>query len=388
MWAAHESYQHDVPPTDLPAQLTPFLASRVILGAGGWARTSPGLRFTLSPRAHFITRAADRDSQTVRPIFHTKNESLSGTGSHRLHVACSESLCSQTANVLRFGTTALVLAILERGIYPGQAVTLAAPVKAMQRFALDPAWRACIVGEPRRRISALDIQRHYLECVERNFEQLQLPHWAERVCRMWRSVLEDLAADPSRLQATLDWAIKRCLFERQLARRGIAWSSLEWWNVALDRLSKRWTGKGAQQPFEIRFAVEPHPRLAAEKERLSRFLDRHGLDWTQLGDLAVARHELLELDAKFGGLGDRGVFNTLDAAGVLRHRVDGLDVNSAITDPPHDTRARIRGNVIRRLSAAGIPYSAEWMSVFDSRTRRSLDLRDPFETTERWSDRT
>ena len=53
----------------------------------------------------------------MRPLFHTKNEALSGVGTHRLHVACGESLCSQTANVVRFGSTALVLWLLMRGFW-------------------------------------------------------------------------------------------------------------------------------------------------------------------------------------------------------------------------------------------------------------------------------
>jgi len=386
LWAAHESYQHDVPPAELPSQLMPFLASRVILGAGGWDCTSPGLRFTMSPRAHFITRLADRDSQHVRPLFHTKDEPLSRTGSHRLHVACSESLCSETANVLRFGTTALVLALLEHGIRPAAPVTLVSPIGAMQHFALNPGWRACVTTEPRRWISAAKIQRHYLDLVEKHLELLRMPDWAERVCRMWRGVLDDLDADPARLEATLDWGIRRRLFERHLERRGIAWSSLRWWNVALDRLERVWAGASQKEPFALRFLIEHDPRLAGEHLRVAKWLANHGLDWSQLEALAAARDEVFELDAKFGALGDAGLFNALEAAGALRHQV-GLDVESAVTEPPPDTRARIRGNVVHRLSQAGIRYAAEWTAVYDHKHNLALDLNNPFETEERWSDR-
>lgn len=383
LWAAHESYMHTVPMTELATQLTPFLASRIILGAGGWDSSSPALRFTMSPRAHFITRAADRDSQYVRPIFHTKNETLSGTGSNRLHVACSESLCSETGNVLRFGTTALVLALLERGIRPGHAVTLESPVRAMRHFATDLHWRARVSGEPPRWLSAVDIQRHYLQSVETHFDELRLPGWADWVCRTWRGVLDDLDAEPARLETTLDWAIKQRLFERQLARRGIAWPMLRSWNAVLERARRSWTSR---EPFELSHLVEPHPRMAAEKDRLTPVLARHGLDWSQLPALATARVEAFELDAKFGGLGPDGVFNALDAAGALHHQVGGLDVEGAMTQPPQDTRASIRGAVVRRLSDAGTPYGAEWTSVYDCERRLALDLRDPFETEERWCD--
>lgn len=384
LWAAHESYMHEVMPAHLPAQLTPFLASRVILGAGGWDSTCPGLRFTLSPRAHFMTTLADRDSQYVRPLFHTKDEPLSRTGSHRLHVACSESLCSETANVLRFGTTALVLRTIERGMRPGSGVTLCSPIRTVQNFAVNPLWRAATNTRPRRWLTALDIQRHYLEYVEMCLGDLRLPAWAERICRMWRALLDNLEGDQTGETTLMDWAIKRRLFERQLARRGIEWSSLPHWNKVLGRLARVWHRTHVRGPFGIREAIERHPLLAAEQARQAAFLARNGLQWEQLADLDAARQEVFELDARFGALGDAGLFNALEAAGAIRHQV-GLDVDGALTTPPQDTRARIRGEVVRRLSDAGVPYGAEWTSINDWARKLRLDLHDPFEREERWS---
>jgi hypothetical protein len=183
----------------------------------------------------------------------------------------------------------------------------------------------------------------------------------------------------------MDWAIKRRLFERQLARRGIEWSSLPHWNKALGRLAKVWHGTHVLGPFMIREALERHPLLAAEQARQAAFLARNGLRWEQLADLDVARQEVFELDARFGALGDAGLFNALEAAGAVRHQV-GLDVDGALTTPPQDTRARIRGEVVRRLSDAGVPYGAEWTSINDWARKLTLDLHDPFEREERWSD--
>jgi hypothetical protein len=279
-----------------------------------------------------------------------------------------------------------VLALLERGIWPGNPVSLINPVRAMQRFAVNPDWHACIRGEPRRWVTAIDIQRHYLGYVETYFDRLELPGWAERVCRMWHVVLDDLEADPKRVDRTLDWAIKQRLFQRQLDRRGLAWSSLPSWNRALERLRMAWIDTGATSPFAIRFAFDPHPRMAAELARQTEYLASRGLDVAQLADLDAARHEMFELDARFGALGEAGLFNALDAGGALRHRVGGLDVESAVTQPPGDTRAKIRGEVVRRLSEAGIPYTAEWTSVHNYQGQTWLNLSNPLETEERWSD--
>lgn len=384
LWAAHESYMHDVPPEQLPAELIPFLASRVFLGAGGWDCTSPGLRFTRSPRAHFMTALSDHDSQYVRPLFHTKNEALSRTGSHRLHVACSETLCSETANVLRFGTTALVLALLKHGVRPGADVSLQSPIRAIQHFAVNVHWRAATTTCPRRWLTAIDIQRHYLEAVESRLNRLSFPPWAERVCTMWRAVLDELDQDPEGAATSLDWAIKRRLFQRQLQRHGIAWSSLPHWNRVVERLAIAWSRKRVPGPFEIRLAIDRHAHLANELARLTPFLERHHLRWEQLANFDAARKEAFELDARFGALGDRGVFNALSTSGAVRHQVGDLDVEQAMTHPPQDTRARIRGDVVRRLSDAGVPYGAEWTAVNDWSRRLTLDLQNPFEREERW----
>jgi Pup-ligase protein len=384
LWAAHESYMHEIAPAALPAELIPFLASRVLLGAGGWDYRSPALRFTLSPRAHFITQVSDRDSQYMRPLFHTKDEALSRTGSHRLHVACSETLCSETANILRFGTTALVLALVERGVRPGRDVGLVSPVGALHRFALDPDFRARAVIANRRRLTALEIQRHYLSCAESHLHDLQLPDWAERVCALWRTTLDELEQGPSRVEATLDWAIKRRLFIRRLASRGIEWATLRTWDTALTRLEHVWHAANSDEPFEIRLVLENHPTLTAEIRRLTPFVECQGLSWSHLPEFMSARDELFEMDARFGALDARGLFNILDASGALRHRVPGLDVSAAVESPPQDTRARIRGEVVRRLSGAGTKYAADWIRICDLDHRRELDLANPFETEEQW----
>jgi proteasome accessory factor A len=118
-------------------------------------------------------------------------------------------------------------------------------------------------------------------------------------------------------------------------------------------------------------------------DRLTPLLGIQNLSWTQLPAFAAARSEMFEMDAKFSSLGDDGLFNVLDRAGALRHRVRELDVNGAVLHPPQDTRARIRGEVVRRLSAAGVVYGAEWTRIYE-KDGLQLDLSDPFETEERW----
>ena len=384
-WASHESYLHRTDPERLPDQFIPFLASRLVLcGAGGWDYRSPGLSFTLSPRAGFITEVIADDTQHVRPLFHTKDERLSDTGSHRLHVSCSETLCSDLATLLRFGSTALVLAIVDEGASPGDGMALKSPLRALRRFAADPRCRAKVAVAVGRRLTAIDIQRHYLSAVEARLGTPCLPAWAESVCSLWRRTLDDLEARPGKLAGALDWAIKQRVYADFLRRHGVEWSSLPALNSALRRLSRTLASRGrGLHPEDL---LSPNSQDAA---MVGAWPDRTGderVTREQLATVLRVRKPLFEIDMRFGELGDRGIFNALDRAGVLNHGVPGGvgDLDAAIDAPPRDTRAAVRGHVVQRLTEDGTRYRAEWTRVVDVDHRRVLNLGDPFEAVERW----
>jgi hypothetical protein len=180
-WGAHESYLYTANPGNLPSQLIPHLVTRVIYsGAGGFNPRSPGLEFLLSPRAVFFEQAISRESTRSRAIFHTKDEALGPRGVHRLHVICGESLGSDRALTLKLGTTALILALVDDGLFPAKAVTLADPVESLQIVARDPS---CSLELPLEQgsASALAIQWHYLHEVERHLGTYRLPAWAPEI---------------------------------------------------------------------------------------------------------------------------------------------------------------------------------------------------------------
>lgn len=385
LWGAHESFLHRVPRGILPAQFLPFLASRVVLGAGGWDRTSMALRFTMSPRAHFLTSVCSDDSQFQRPLFHTKDDALSATGSRRLHVACGESLCSEMGNLLRFGTTALVLAAVEHGLRPGDDVALASPLAATRRFARDPHFTTRTRLKEGGGITALELQRHYLRQVESALPELGLPSWADEICVRWRATLDALEAGPAGVDTRLDWAIKHRVFGHYLQKCGLSWEALTALEPAVDRLWRVWLHKGPKGDcFSLGRLVERHPALDRAMCKLERYLQRRGASWDALPALVEARTALLAMDARFSALGGDGIFDRLDRAGALAHRVPGLVMADAVDQPPPDTRARIRGAAVRQLSAAGIRYRAEWAAVADMDRGRVLDLSDPFESREHW----
>ncbi len=332
-WACHESYLHTSHPGSLPTQLIPHLVSRIVYtGAGGFGAFSHGGGFTVSPRVVHLVNHISGDSTSNRGIFHTKNEPLCDSGHHRLHLLCGESLCSEAATYLKVGTTALVLAMAEAGLKPGNDVCLHGPLEAMRRFARDETCTVKARAANGHHLSAIEIQRHYLEFAERHADRDFMPPWTGDVTARWRAMLDRLAAGaPDSVATVLDWAIKLALYRRQVLRRGLRW--------------------GSSLPVGV-------------------------------------GQQLCEMDTRFGQLGERGIFAAMDRAGVLDHHLPEVDrIDEAMVEPPALGRARLRGLWVKRLSDKPARSRCDWSSVTDAQHRRLLDLSDPFETEERWTSR-
>jgi len=337
-FGCHESFLHRADPRAFQSQLVPHLVSRLIYtGAGGLLAREARIAFTLSPRVVFLQHEVSGSSTNDRGILHTKDESLSAAGYHRLHLICGEGLCSQKGSFLKMGVTALVVALIEAGLRPGDGVQLADSVTAMRTFAGDPSCRTTVPLKNGAQFTAIDIQRRYLAAVEEHLQSPFLPSWAEEVCRVWRETLDALGhGAPDSVATQLDWSIKLSLFRNRARRCGLDWD-------ALDRAT------------------------AASVQEL--------------------RQELYEIDMRFSQIGGRrlGVFNALRRAGVLDDQVADLEsIEQAVEQPPAVGRARLRGEWVRRLAGQNGNCSCGWTSVHDNRNFRYLDLSDPFQTEEKW----
>jgi hypothetical protein len=387
-WGFHESYAHCADRSVLARQIIPHFVSRlVVIGAGGFDNHSAGLEFMLSPRVAHLRRAASPESQRDRGIFHTKDESLSNAG-HRLHVLCGENVCSHTSLYLRTAATACIVALVEAGLCPGDEVVLVDPLAAMHSFARDVNLSATAATEGGRRLTAVEIQRHYLDYVARFQDAEFMPSWTGECCRLWGDVLDRLARGPEALGATLDWAIKWSLFRRHAEQRGISWEALQEWNGVLARIDKsREEGEAgpADTPDEVARLRPTKGRAGPSARAVDTILGDAGRSRDDLEKVLRVRQELFELDTRFGQIDERGIFATLERAGVLAHHVAGVDnIRQAMTEPPEGTRARLRGKWIKQLAGRGADDWCEWFGVCDSRERRILDLYDPLAHTENW----
>lgn len=386
-WGCHESYMHAGLPPAMEENLVPHLVTRVIFtGAGGFDGSWPGIRFLLSPRQPFLSKPVSSDSTANRGIFHDKQEPLAGKGFQRLHVLSGESVCSDTAAFLKVGTTALVVAMIDAGVNPGRAVPLADPVAALRIVARDTRCAGALAMRGGGMMTALAVQRRYLQQAESYLRRSFMPEWAGEVCRLWRCTLGALENSPESMSKILDWPLKQALYAARAARRGIPWESLPVWNAALGLIQGPLRSPAlCGRPLTPETILEARSAAGSLGTDADRTLSAGGLDWRGLGELLALRRELFEIDVRFGQLGPGGIFNSLDREGVLDHRIEGVgDPEAAAGEPPTDTRAKVRGQAVRELSRAAGTYICDWQAVFDLKRRRVLDLMHPLETGERW----
>lgn len=380
-FGTHESYGHQVLPAEMAPQMMPHLVSRIVYsGGGGFNARSPGIEFMLSPRVAHLVHEQSPESTHDRGIIHTKDEPLRGGNYHRLHLICGESTCSELSGWLKVGTTALVVALVNAGQRPGADVQLRNPLGAMHTFARDPSCTATAATVRSGALSAIAMQRHYLTAVETHLDDGTLPSWARDVCVRWRAVLDDLEGGPERVATTLDWAIKLSLYKDRARARGLDWTSLPAWTDIIKNLRAAWgrSTRGAE-PFQTELVLASDSPVADEVARLTPAVQSARLSWPDLATVLALRDELLEIDLRFGQLNDAGIFNRLDAAGVLTHHVDGVDrIDDAIATPPAVPRARRRGELVRELSSRIPRYSCDWLSIKDHQEHRFIDLTDPF----------
>ena len=370
-WGCHESYLHQADPAAVGREILPHLVSRIIYtGAGGFDNTTPGLRFVISPRVPHLVKETSASSTGERGIFHTKDEPLCRGGYHRLHVLSGESMCSQTGSFLKVGCTALIVAMIEAGLQPAEGIYLQSPLDAMRRFASDMTCSAAVPSTAGKLLKATDIQRRYLEVAEAHLGNRFMPDWAPQVCEEWRAILDRIdAGSPNSIATTIDWAIKLALYKAYVASCGLDPAALLRGCATLPN--------PPSQPQVMRTLLGTLPNQSPVRELRADTPD----DVRARG----LRGKCFEIDMRFGQCGDGGVFAAMDRAGVLDHRVPGVDdIEGAMTDPPAVGRAHVRGECVRRFANANGRYMCDWSFVSDAQAGAIIDLADPWAEDETW----
>lgn len=131
----------------------------------------------------------------------------------RLQLGLSDSNVAQSAEYLKIGVTALMVDLAEAGQLDDAPVPVD-PVRALKAVCRDPGLTASFRVRDGRRLTALEVQRWYLERAELHLaSRTTVPLEARDVTRLWRESLDALASDPGQLVGRIDWVTKRYLLE-------------------------------------------------------------------------------------------------------------------------------------------------------------------------------
>jgi proteasome accessory factor A len=304
--------------------LIPFFVSRqIVAGAGKVLQTPRGAVYCVSQRAEHIWEGVSSATTRSRPIINTRDEPHADAERYRrLHVIVGDSNMSETTTMLKVGATDLVLRMLESGAVM-RDMTLENPIRAIREISHDPTGRRTVRLANGRELSALQIQTEFLERVRDFADRRGLsddPIHA-RVLDLWtRTVTAVETGDLSTVEREIDWVIKLRLIERYMAKHDLAMSS---------------------------------PRIA---------------------QIDLAYHDITR---------DRGLFYLLQNRGSVARVTTDLTTFEAKSVPPQTTRARLRGDFIRRAQERRRDFTVDWVHLkLNDQAQRTVLCKDPFRSVD------
>jgi Pup amidohydrolase len=315
-YGTHENYlmRRETPFTDIVRHLVPFFVARqVMCGSGrvGIGQDSRTSGFQLSQRSDFFEVEVGLETTLKRPIINTRDEPHAVADLYRrLHVIIGDANHCDVANLLKLGTTSLVLAMIEdRAI--DQDLTIARPVAALHAVSHDPTCRQTIELRDGMKLTSLELLWRYHDLAQRYLRERyagELDEDTAEVMRWWAIVLDRLERDPVEAAREVDWVAKQQVLQGYIERDGLEWS-----DSRLRAIDIQWSD------------VRP----------------------------------------------DKGIFQRLRASGRFEQLVSDAAVLEAVHEPPTDTRAYFRGKCLAKYPDQ--IAAASWDSViFDIPGQSSL----------------
>jgi proteasome accessory factor A len=298
--------------------LIPFLVTRqLICGAGKVLQTPRGAVFCLSQRAEHIWEGVSSATTRSRPIINTRDEPHADAERYRrLHVIVGDSNMNECTTLLKVGSADLVLRMMEQGI-SFKDLTLENPIRAIREISHDLTGTRQIKLASGRMSSAGEIQREYYEKARAFVDTAGSDPVTEQVLDLWGRTLKAVeSGDLSLIDREIDWATKYQLIERYRGKHDLALSS---------------------------------PRVA---------------------QLDLTYHDIRR---------DRGLFYLLQGRGAVRRVSSDLAVFEAKNVPPQTTRARLRGEFIKRAQETRRDFTVDWVHLkLNDQAQRTVLCKDPF----------
>ncbi len=265
-YGCHDNYlmRRDVPWEDIVEAIVPFLVTRQIFAGAGKMGTegedSAGQAgvFQIAQRSDFFSVLCSIDTMNRRPLVNTRDEPHADSEAYRrFHVIIGDANMSQWATAMKMGTTALVLDLIERGQAPD--FDFADPIEAVRALSRDESCRWLLRLRDGSTMSALDVQREYLQAALRLGSDDEDTAWT---LREWERALDDLATDYWRCADRIDWVAKKQMLS--LFREA---QKLEWNDPWLQSIDLEYHNVSPEDGLAFELEKEERlERLVSEKE--------------------------------------------------------------------------------------------------------------------------
>jgi proteasome accessory factor A len=302
--------------------LIPFLVTRqIICGAGKVLQTPRGAVYCVSQRAEHIWEGVSSATTRSRPIINTRDEPHADAERfRRLHVIVGDSNMSETTMLLKVGSTDLVLRMVEAGVVL-RDMTLDNPIRAIREVSHDMTGRSRVRLANGREMSALEIQWEYLSRAKDFTEKNGVDPVSTRVLEMWERALTAIEdGNLDKIAREIDWVTKYQLIERYRARHDLPLSA---------------------------------PRVA---------------------QLDLAYHDVHR---------GRGLYYLLQKSGAVDRVTSDLKIFEAKSVPPQTTRAKLRGEFIRRAQEKRRDFTVDWVHLkLNDQAQRTVLCKDPFRSVD------
>jgi proteasome accessory factor A len=194
-------------------------------------------------------------------------------------------------------------------------------VKAIREISRDPTLKKKVKLDDGRQVSAVEIQRVYLERAHDYLSTQAHDAVMDDVLARWGSVLDRLEDDPMQLSREIDWVGKRLLIQSFVDKKGC------------------------------------------------------GLDDPRVFLMDLQYHDVKRT---------RGLYYLMESRDMIERIVDEEAIQRAMSVPPQTTRAKVRGDFIRFARAKNRSYTVDWTYLkLNGYWEETILCMDPFSAVNR-----
>jgi hypothetical protein len=324
--------------------------------------------------AYLEARRTDR-CFTLKEALHGKKRRLqiaTSAGCHRSHWSLS----------LAFGWLGLVVEAIEQRAIDSDLPVFADLQQATQTYNRDMTLTA--VAPTSLGLVTL------LDCLDSVFPRLSAVAESEDLvaaCRRVKEAIRFLRTQERALTMSHDPCILATLLDEQRARSGIDQKKLMAVNRALLAIAPVLVSDSCARPAIASALLERRSSLRSCDLTTSAQRDAFEiLDSETLEETIALKARAEELYSRWSILGD-GIFDRLDGAGLLTHRVPGLEESDDIhlAPPASPARARLRGQFVLAHADEPTAYACSWACLLDLKNQRSLNMSHPDSPDTDWA---